>query len=143
MKPSAQLMPCLLSLCSLIGCRPWPAAKPGPVAGMVIENQFVTYAIGANARNERFVDRRTSRNYATSNSSCAHIKRGGREFPATAASFKNGLLALQFADAKVEAGIRITVKSTHFLWEVVSLTRSNVEELVFADVPLTLHGSPD
>ena len=142
MKTSVGLVALLMMmLLAGSGCRQLPSAKPGPAGGIVIENRYVIYAISADGRNERFVDRRTGRNYAVPNAPCAHVKRDGKDFPATAATFKDGSVALHFANAKAEAVIRITVKNTYFLWEVVSLTGAGVEELVFADVPLTLRGS--
>jgi hypothetical protein len=78
-----------------------------------------------------------------SSSQIHHVKRDGKDYPATAVIFTNDLVMLRFADATVEAVIRITVKNTYFLEEVVSLTGPGVQEFVFADVPLMLHGSPE
>lgn len=119
-----------------------PVARAGSEGGLIIENQYLTYSVRADGRVERFVDRRTGLNYAVPNAPCARVKRGGKEFPVTAAVFKDKLLALEFADTNIQAVIKITVKDTHFLWEVVSLKGPDVEEFVFADVPLTLRGSP-
>src|SRR5262245_289070 len=47
--------------------------------GFSITNEYAIYAVGADGRNERFVDRRTGVNYAVSNAPCARIKRGGKE----------------------------------------------------------------
>ncbi len=145
LKISYLLKPCfapfLLILLTLVACRELLVARPGPPGGIVFVNQYLIYVVTANGRNERFVDRRTGRNYATPNSSCAHVKSGGKDFPATAATFKKGLLKLQFTEAKAEAIIRITVRHTYFLVEVISLTGPDIDEFVFADVPLTLHGS--
>ncbi len=104
-------------------------------------NRYLLYSITPNGRNERFIDRRNGRNYAAPNSPCAHVKRGGKDFPATSAIFKQGLLVLQFAEAKIEAAVRITVKDTYFLVEVISLSGSDIDEFIFADVALTLHGT--
>ncbi len=106
-------------------------------------NRYLLYSITPNGRNERFIDRRNGRNYAAPNSPCAHVKRGGKDFPATSAIFKQGLLVLQFAEAKIEAAVRITVKDTYFLVEVISLSGSDIDEFIFADVALTLHGLAD
>ena len=132
----------LLTLLIFAGCRQLPTAKPGPAGGIVLGNQYLIHIIGADGGNERFADRRTRINYAVSNSPCAHIKRGGKDFPVTVATFRHGLLALKFGGAGVDAVIRITANKTHFLWEVVSLSGDGVEEFVFADVPLTLGGKP-
>src|SRR5882672_2111146 len=50
-------------------------------------------------------------------------------------------MLLQFAEAKAEAAIRITVKDTYFLVEVISFTGPDTDEFIFADVPLDLHGA--
>ena len=142
MKSAIRIGLSLMALLVLAGCREIATVKPGPAGSVVLENQNATLVISAGARNERLTDRRTGINYAVSNSPCARIKQGGKEFPATAAAFRNGLLSLKFDGAGVEAAIRITVKKTHFLWEVVSVSGAGVEEFVFADVPLTLRGTP-
>src|ERR1041385_8336645 len=92
------------------GCRELPKATPGRGGGVVMVNDYLLYSISPDGRNERFIDRRSGRNYAVTNSPCGHLKRGGKEFPATAASFKNGLLTLKFIEARAEAVVQITVK---------------------------------
>jgi hypothetical protein len=120
-----------------------PEVTPGDAGGVVLQNQYVRYEIRADGRNEHWADRRTGRDYAVPNSPCAHVKKGAKDFPANAAVIKNGLLKLQFGEANVKATIRVTIKKTHFLCEVVSLTGGGVEEFIFADVPLTLKATPD
>jgi hypothetical protein len=120
-----------------------PPSKSQPAAGAIIQNRYLLYAIGPDGRNQRFIDRGTGRNYARPDSPCALVKCAARDFPATSASFKDGLLKLQFAGAHTEAVIRIQIKPTHLLYQVVSLTGSGVDEFVFADIPLTLRGLPD
>ncbi len=132
----------LLPLLVLVGCRDVHEVKPGG-RGVILENQYIRYEIRADGRNEHWVDGRTGRDYAVPNSPCARVKKGGKDFPVTGAAFKDGLLTFQFGEANVEAAIRITIKKTHFLWEVASLKGTGVEEFVFAEVPLTLKGSPD
>src|SRR6185436_9194388 len=113
--------------------------------GFSIENEFVTYRIAADGLNERFVDRGTGVNHVVSNAPCAWIKRAGKTILPTHAALRDGLLTLQFegaaGEAKVEAVIQLNAKKTYFVWKVVSLSSSNVDEFVFADVPLTLRGS--
>jgi hypothetical protein len=137
----------LIAAIALVACpEAWcqvPASKPQPVDGAVIQNRYFLYAIGTDGRNQRFIDLRTGRNYALPDSSCASVKRGAKDFPATSASFRDGLLKLRFAGADTEAVIKVRGEPTHLLWEVVSLTGPGVDEFVFADIPLTLRGSPD
>lgn len=115
----------------------------GSNGAVTFTNRYLEYAIGANGRIQRFVDRRTGIDYAKPDSPCAHIKREGKDFPATGAATERGLLKLQFAGAGAEAALRIEVKPTHLQCEVVSLSDPVVDEFVFADVPLTLSGKVD
>src|SRR5262249_5095255 len=87
----------------LVGANISRAGEPALEPGFSITNDCVIYSIQANGKNEQFVDRRSGRDYALSNSPCARIKRGRMEFPATTATFTNGLLKLQFGDANAGA----------------------------------------
>src|ERR1043166_4402536 len=133
----------LLPLLALFGCREMPQARPGTTGGVIFENKYVRYEIRADGRNEHWVDRRTGRDYAVPNTPCARVKKGGKDYHVTAATFKDGLLTTEFGEANVEARIRVSIKKTYLLWEVASLNGTGVEEFVFADVPLTLKGTPD
>lgn len=117
-------------------------AQPANTNKFAIETDYLVYGIGADGRTEQFVDKRTRINYAISNSPCARIKLAGKEIPATRATFKDGFLTLQFGDdTKREAVIQMISKKDYLIWKVVSLSASDVQEFVFADVPLTLKGS--
>jgi len=108
---------------------------------IVFENERLTYSIGTDGRNHRFTDRRARTNYAETNSPCAIVKRGPKTFPVSSAIFRKPLLTLSFNETGVEAVIRVTVNRAYLLFEVVSLKGTNVDELVFANVPLALRGS--
>ena len=135
----------LLALVFLSACRQPPKAAETlpPLDGLVVENRYVIYSIGADGRNERWINRRTGLNYAASNSPCARIKQAGKEFPATSAASESGRLFLEFGDANVKAVIRVRSEETHFVWEVLSVSSTNIEEFVFVDLPLTLRGVPE
>jgi hypothetical protein len=123
------------------GCQELPKVTPGRGGGVIMINDYLLYSISPDGRNERFVDRLSGQNYAVTNSPCAQIRRAGKEFPVTAASFKNGLLSLQFAEAKAEAVLQVAVRKGYFALEVKSLTGTETDEFVFTDVPLILHGA--
>jgi hypothetical protein len=142
----SRLIPLIAAPALLVVLEAWcqvPASKSQPAAGAIIQNRYLLYAIATDGRNLQFIDHRTGRNYALPDSPCALVKRGDRNYPATSASFKDGLLKLQFAGAHTEAVIRVEIKPTHLLYQVVSLTGPGVDEFVFADIPLTLRGLPD
>src|SRR5437899_1768976 len=79
--------PILLLLLALAACRQVRIEKREAVGGLVLENQSLLYAIGADGQNDRFVDRQTERNYATPNSPCARVKKGGKDFAVKEAIF--------------------------------------------------------
>src|SRR5690348_4953549 len=116
----SRLIPLVAASALFVFLEAWcqvPASKSQPAAGAIIQNPYLLYAIGTDGRNQRFIDRRTGRNYALPNSACALVKRGAKDFPATSATFKDGLLKLQFAGTDTEAVIRVQIQPTHLLYE--------------------------
>lgn len=134
----------VLSLLALAACRGSAGVRPGPDGGVVVENDYVTCVIGADARVARFADRRTGLDVAAKDppAPCARMRMGGKEQAASSAAFRDGLLRLRFGDTGGEADLRITANRTHMVWEVVSARGEGIEELVFADIPLALRGAP-
>ncbi|MBM4046232.1 MAG: hypothetical protein FJ279_14060, partial [Planctomycetes bacterium] len=114
-------------------------------AAMSIENEYARYVIGADGANLRFVDRRTGQDYCaqTPRSPFARVRKEGKEFGASAATFADGLLTAKFRDSGVTATIKVTAERHYFVFEVVSVSGDGVEELVFVDIPLTLKGQLD
>ena len=111
-------------------------------AAMRLENEYARYEVGADGRNRRLVDRRTGANYCQPGTPCALVRKGGRQYPATAACYRAGRLTLGFGEAGVSAVLRAAAARHYFTLEVVSVQGEGVEELVFAHVPLTLAGEP-
>lgn len=112
---------------------------------MVLKNGHVEYAIGSDGGNARFADRRTGVNYcdAKTKTPFARVKKGGKEFSATAATYERGVLTARFGEAGVTATVKVTVKGHYFIFEVKEVQGDGVEEFTFVDVPLTLKGRPD
>lgn len=112
---------------------------------MVLKNDYAQLAIGGDGSNTRFSDRRAGVNYcdAKTKTPFARVKKGGREFGATATAYERGVLTAQFGEAGVTATIKITTKGRYFLFEVQDVQGDGVEEFTFVDVPLTLKGRPD
>ena len=74
-------------------------------------------------------------------SSCALVRLGGNEYPATGASFDGGVLRLTFGGAGGRAEIEVTPRSGALILKVAAVD-GDVDELVFANVPLTLEAKP-
>lgn len=119
------------------------AAAPAEV-GMVLENEYARYVVGSDGASQHFIDRKTGIDYIRdAQAPCARVRKGGQEFPATAATFLNGRLTIHFAGAEATAVLRARAEKRYFTLEVESVAGEGVEELVFGNVPLTLKGAPE
>jgi hypothetical protein len=126
------LFPCILA-----------AQTPQPA--MVIKNDCAEYAVSAEGGSLRFTDRRAGVNYcdAKTKTPFARVKKGGKEFGATAAAYEGGVMTARFGEAGVTAAIKVTAKGRYFIFEVKDVQGDGVEEFTFVDVPLTLKGKAD
>lgn len=105
-----------------------------------IETSHLRLGIGSDARVGQFVDKSTGADYA-SEEPIAAVKKAGQVYPASAASFSNGRLELQFGEAKVSAVVGVTAPAEYLTFEVTSLSGEQVEEFAFVDIPLKLKGT--
>jgi hypothetical protein len=113
-----------------------------PAASIIIENDYVKHVIGADGRNLHFLDKRTGKDYCRSDpaSSFCRVKKGGKEYVASAASIADGLISVRFGESGIEAVLKVSSRGQYCVWEVQSLNDPKVEEFVFFDLPLTLQG---
>ncbi|UCH35938.1 MAG: hypothetical protein JSV65_06175 [Armatimonadota bacterium] len=109
-----------------------------------LENDHAIYEVGSNGQNLRLVDKRTGEDYCVTKprSAFAEIRKGGRRYAASAVSYEGGYFDIQFGGANVSAVVRAVAERRYFTLEVLSVTGEDVEEMVFANVHLTLKGSP-
>ncbi|MFA6562538.1 MAG: hypothetical protein WCV00_11580 [Verrucomicrobiia bacterium] len=112
---------------------------------IVIKNDYAEFAIGGDGNSMRFADRRAGVNYCDPKAKApfARVKKGGKEFGATAVTYERGVLTARFGEAGVTAAIKVTTKGHYFVFEVKELQGDGVEEFAFVDLPLTLKGQPD
>jgi len=112
---------------------------------MVVKNDYAEYAIGSDGSSVRFADRRAGVDYCDPKAKApfARVKKGGKEFGATAAAYERGVLTARFGEAGVTATIKVTAKGRYFVFEVKELQGDGVENFAFVDIPLTLKGQPD
>ena len=121
------------------------AAAAAPQVGCTLENRYLKYVVGPDARSLHFVDKQTGRDYCggAGRAPVAHIKKAGKTFDATSAAWADGLLTLAFGDSGVRAVLRPAIHEQYLAIEVVSVSDEQVEEFQFVDVPLTLKGAPE
>jgi len=112
---------------------------------IVIENAYVRYAISPDARNIGFTDKKTGTDYLKRDtpSLCALVRRDGKEYPATFASFSGGRLVIRFEEAGAEAVLRVEPRNSYIRFTVESVTDEKIDSLVFLNIPLTLKDRPD
>ncbi|HUT74304.1 MAG TPA: hypothetical protein VM221_05670 [Armatimonadota bacterium] len=110
---------------------------------MGIENQCASYEIGPNGENSHLIDRRTGMDYCVREPRLpfAQVKQAGRYHGASAVSFRDGRITAQFGDAGVEVVLAAVEQGRYFTLEVLSVAGEGVEELVFANIGLTLEGT--
>jgi hypothetical protein len=112
---------------------------------IVIENAYVRYTISPDARNLGFIDKKTGTDYLRHDtpSFCALVRRDGKEYPATFASFSGGRLVIRFDEAGAEAVLRVEPRNSYIRITVESVTDKKIDSLVFLNIPLTLKGRPE
>jgi len=108
-----------------------------------LENEYAVYEIGANGENIRLVDKRTGADYCAQQprSAFARVKKAGRHYNSSAVSFHDGTFTVRFGESSATAVIKAAAENHYFVLEVLSVSGEHVEELVFANLSLTLKGS--
>ncbi len=111
---------------------------------ITIENQFVKYVIGGDGRNLKFTGKQTGMEHVMDNppSPCAQVKKAGQIYPASAVSYADGRLKIEFGPSRITAVIKVSIKSHYFVFEVESIT-GEADELVFINLPTTLQVKAD
>jgi hypothetical protein len=127
----------LLAVCSSAS-----GAQQNPI---VIENAHVRYTISPEGRNLEFIDRASGVDYLRGNiqSTCAKIRSGGVDYPATSAALQNSRLTIEFGKANTKAVLRVESRESYIRLTVEAVSGDNVESLTFLNIPLTLKGRPD
>lgn len=124
--------------------RPHAHNREMVMATVVIENNGFKYEIGADGRNQHFIDKASGVDYlnAASKSYCAYVTKEGKDYPVSSVSLKGNQLKLVFTDAGVSATILVTKGKDWIDWKVTALN-GPAESLTFINAPLTLKGLPD
>jgi len=112
---------------------------------LVLESPFAKYVISSRGKNLGFQDRASAVDYLRREpaSPCALVRRNGRDYPATSAKLIRGRLTLRFEGAGAEAVLKVEPRTSWILLTVESVTGSEIDSLVFLNVPLTLKGRPE
>ena len=122
----------------------WSTAED-PQGAWSLENQYLKYVIGPDARSLHFIDLQSGRDHCGGDGKLplARVKKAGRSYDASSAQFNAGRLTLSFGESSVRAVLQATIHPQHIVLEVLSVTGEGVEEFTLVDIPLTLKGSPE
>jgi hypothetical protein len=111
---------------------------------IAIENNYFKYEIQEDGKNLHFIDKSSGFDYydAETDSYCAYVTQGGKDYRVTSVSLKDNLLSLEFSEAGVTAEIFIKISKNQATLEVTQV-KGSVESLTFINIPLSLEGLPN
>jgi hypothetical protein len=118
-------------------------ASAAPDTACTFQNRFASISIGGDGTVLRLADERDGKNCSTAGAPFARLKRGGETHLASAVGFADGRITLRFGESGVEVVTAVRSLERYFVFEVISVSAADVEELTFVDVPLTLKGTPE
>jgi hypothetical protein len=112
---------------------------------VVLETPHLRYTISSEGGNLAFVDRASGIDYLRRDapSSCALVRREGKEYAATSVVFANDRLSLDFGAAGVQVVLKVEPRPAWMRLVVESVKGAELESLVFLNVPLALKGRPE
>ena len=112
---------------------------PAPIA---FDNALVRWEVGADAKTTAFVDKQTGTDYLKKGAAVpvAAVRKGKSVFNATKASYADGRLSLEFADAGASVEIAVSPAESHFVFTVLGVKGDGIDDVTFLNVPLALKG---
>jgi len=107
---------------------------------ILLENESMSYIIGADGRSLGFVDKRTGEDYLAPGPREAFItlKKDGKEHKPSACSYTDGKIVVEFEEPNFTSTIKVEIKSHYLVFEVDSVSDEDIDELAF----LTLRVKP-
>ncbi|MFV2066836.1 MAG: hypothetical protein ACC645_07615 [Pirellulales bacterium] len=142
-------VPCRVILMLLFTCLSLVAAPVRVLAvddaTISLENTFLKYVIASDGHNLHFIDKATGVDYCDqqAGASFAHVTIDGQQHDASSVVQQGEQLAVTFGDTGATARLKLIVKETYLVLEVVSLEGQGVESLTLADIRLTLKALPE
>lgn len=114
-------------------------------APIILENDLFRIEVGLDAKCLALIDRATGENYldAEKDAAFAQVRLTDRTVDATAATFDQNRLALSFGDSGIQAVLHVKIEPRYLTIEVIEVRGGAIEELIFANMPLTLKGALD
>jgi len=110
-----------------------------PDAPIVLESEYVKYAIGRDGKNLGFVDKRTGKDYLAPAGKRAFLtlKKAGADLAPTACRYAEGKLSVEFAKPGVTVVVRVVSRPRYFVFEIESASDPAVEEVSLLNLAVT------
>jgi len=110
-----------------------------------LENGVLKYTIAADGQNLHFIDKATGLDYCdrSAKAAFAQVTIAGRPHDATSVRRHGDRLDVAFGDTGIVGQLKPIVNKSYLVLEVLSLQGAEAESFTFADIRLTLHGSPE
>lgn len=102
---------------------------------ITLENDYVRYVIGKNGFPLSFVENKTGKDYCVKKERpFVTLKKEGRYYEPSACSFAEGKIKVEFEQPDLTAVINVKAREHYFVFEVMSVSDEDVEELVFSSL---------
>src|ERR1019366_231685 len=107
---------------------------------IVIENQFARMVIGKDGTTRSFQDLQSGTEYLDRRFPVYFVsaRRGNAEFGSSEVIRRGNDLDIKFSGSGVEARLRVGTYQNYLTFEVLSVNQTNLDELIFVDLPLTI-----
>ena len=119
-----------------------PASAAADIA-CTFQNRLASLSIGENGTVLELADKSSATNCSTAGAPFARLKKDGNTHHASAVTFADGRMAVRFGDSGVEVVMAVQTLERYFVFEVISVSPEDADELTFVDIPLTLKGMPE
>lgn len=101
---------------------------------LAIGNSHVKLTMSTRLRVTGLVDKQTDKDYVVKAVPFATIKKDGRHYRPSSCSYENGRLTVEFSRAGVTVVLAVRAEKQYFVFEVLSVSEEDVEELVFLNL---------
>jgi len=101
---------------------------------VAIENSHVKLTMDKRLRVTGLVDKRAGKNYVAQPVPFATIKKDEKQYRPSSCSYENGRLTIEFSRADVTVVLAVRTERQYFVFEVLSVSGEEVEELVFLNL---------
>ena len=108
-------------------------AEAGPPA-VTLENSHVKLMMDRRFRVTGLVHKATGEDYLAKSVPFVTIKKGGRRYPPSSCSYQDGHLVVEFGNSGVTATLKVRCEEQYFVFEILSVSADEVEELTLLDL---------